>query len=320
MKKRVAGFMFGVMLVWLLTIGVGVSAADAAGAEKLRLTYVKLPLNVPTVLMKHFGMLEKELGKERIDVEWLEITAGGKQTQALAAGSVDIASVVSSTAAITARANGMDLKIVAAYARAPRAFNVMAIDPAIRKVADLKGRKVAGPKGSLLNQTLFAALLKNSLRPADVGYVHMPVPKALAALIGGSVDAALIAGPAVAKAESQGARVIANGQGLVKGLIVTAVGGPFLKQHADLVKRYLKVQRQTLAYMQAQPEETFRIVAQETGLSVEEVRRMYPWYDFNPAIDAADMTDLAATRDFLKQSGMLKASTDIEALVADMTR
>ena len=62
-----------------------------------------------------------------------------------------------------ARANGMDLKIVAAYARAPRAFNVMAIDPAIQKVADLKNRKVAGPKGSLLNQTLFAALLKNSL-------------------------------------------------------------------------------------------------------------------------------------------------------------
>jgi sulfonate transport system substrate-binding protein len=296
------------------------SATAAARVDKLRVTYVKLPLNVPTILVKHFKLLEKELAKDKIGVEWLEITSGGKQTQALAAGSIDIASVVSSTSAITARANGMDLKIVAAYARAPRAFNVMAIDPAIQRVTDLKGKKVAGPKGSLLNQTLFAALLQNGLRPEDVGYVHMPVPKALAALIGGSVDAALIAGPAVPQAEGQGARVIANGQGLVKGLIVTAVVESFLKQHGDLVKRYLKVQRKALAYMKAHPEQTCQIVADETGLSVDDVKRMYPWYDFNPSMDAADMADLAATQVFLKESGMLATSTDIQTLVDDRAR
>jgi sulfonate transport system substrate-binding protein len=318
MKKMIVGLLLGTISMVLPMIMTGASA-DTASVDTLRLTYVKLPLNVPTVLMKRFGLLEKELAKDKIGVQWLEITSGGKQTQALAAGSIDIASVLSSTAAITARANGMDLKIVAAYARAPQAFNVMAVNPAIKQVKDLKGRKVAGPKGSLLNQTLFAALLQNGLKPEDVGYVHMPVPKALAALIGGSVDAALVAGPAVPQAQFQGARVIANGQGLVKGLIVTAVGGPFLKQHGNLVKRYLQVQRQVLAYMREQPEKTYLIAAEETGLSVEDVRHMYPWYDFDPALNAEDMADLAATQDFLKQSSMLEQTTDIQALVEDMT-
>lgn len=319
MKKMTVGLLLG-LVFGLLSMINDSAAADTARLDKLRVTYVKLPLNVPSILVKHFGLLEKELARDKVGVEWLEITSGGKQTQALAAGSIDIASVVSSTAAITARANGMDLKIVAAYARAPRAFNVMAIDPAIQRVMDLKGKKVAGPKGSLLNQTLFAALLQKGLRPEDVGYVHMPVPKALAALIGGSVDAALIAGPAVPQAEGQGARVIANGQGLVKGLIVTAVAESFLKQHADLVKRYLKVQRKALAYMKAHPEQTYQIVADETDLSVGDVKRMYPWYDFNPSMDAADMADLAATQVFLKESAMLAASTDIQTLVEDRTR
>jgi sulfonate transport system substrate-binding protein len=307
-------------LMPIILYSYSVSAADAGQADKLRLTYVKLPLNVPMILVKHFELLEKEFAKDGITVEWYEITSGGKQTQALAAGSIDIASVVSSTAAISARANGMDLKIIAVFARAPRAFNVVAINPEIRNVADLKGKKVAGPKGSLLNQTLFAALLQNGLKPEDVGYVHMPVPKALAALVSRSVDAALIAGPTVPTAEKQGARIIANGEGLVKGLIVTAVGESFLEKHPNLVKRYLQVQRSALSFMQTHPDKTFEIVANETGLSKDEVKHMYAWYDFNPTINSSDMADLTATQAFLVQSGMLAAATDINALVEDMTR
>lgn len=188
----------------ILSLPMGAAVAGAARVDKLRVTYVKLPLNVPTIIVKHFGLLEEEFKKDNIGVEWLEITEGGKQIQALAAESIDIASVISSTSAITARANGLDLKITSAFSRAPRAFNIMAIDPTIKKVIDLKGKKVAGPKGSLLNQMLFAALIQSGQKPEDIGYVHMPVPKALAALVSGSVDGALVAGPAVSQGRKPG--------------------------------------------------------------------------------------------------------------------
>lgn len=302
----------------LLLAAATATAAESSQPAKMRITYVKLPLNVPSIIVKHLGLMEKEFGPDGIVIERPEITSGGKQTQALAAGAIDIASVVSSSAAITARANGVGLKIVAVFARAPRAFNIAVVDPGIRNVADLKGRKVAGPKGSLLNQTLFAALMSNGLHPEDVGYVHMGVPKAMAALIGGSVDAALIAGPFVPKAESQGARIIATGEGLVKGLIVTAVSQSFLERHPNLVRRYLAARKKAFAFMRKNPDETLAIVARETGIGIDDIKRMLPWYDFSMAITASDMADLQATQAFLLQSGMLQHPTRIEDMVVDI--
>lgn len=287
--------------------------------EKLRITYVKYPLNVPAVVVKNLGLLEKEFSGEKIAIERPEITSGGKQTQAMAAGSIDIASVISSTSAITARANGVDIKIVGIFARAPKAFNVMAMDPNIRTVSDLKGKTIGGPKGSLLNQTLFAALHNESIQPGAVNYVHMPVPKAMAALLGKSIDAALIAGPGVPKAKAQGAHIVVNGEGLVKGLIVTAVRGQFLEMYPEIVKRYLRVQKDAIAFMTENPQKTYEIVAQETGLGIEDVKNMYSWYNFDPEFQPADITDLKDTQKFLLDSGMLEKPTSIEDMIEDLT-
>jgi sulfonate transport system substrate-binding protein len=70
----------------------------------------------------------------------------------------------------------------------------MAKNQAIKTVADLKGKTVAGPKGTLLHHLLFVALKKEGLKPADMTFVNMGIPQAQAALISGSIDAALIAG------------------------------------------------------------------------------------------------------------------------------
>jgi ABC-type nitrate/sulfonate/bicarbonate transport system substrate-binding protein len=61
--------------------------------------------------------------------------------------------------------------------RAPKAFNVMAKNPAIKKIADLKSKTVAGQKGSALNHLLFVALKKEGLTPADIKYVNMAGPR-----------------------------------------------------------------------------------------------------------------------------------------------
>ncbi len=317
--KRTVRALFFLTVVLIFSMAAGAFAGNTPALETLRITYVKLPLNVPAIIVKHFKLLEKEFKADRIKIERPEITSGGKQIQALAAGSIDIASVISSTSAIMARANGVDLKIISVFARAPRAFNIVAIDPTITDVISLKGKKVAGPKGSLLNQTLFAALVANGMSPQDVGYVHMGVPKALAALIGGSVDAALIAGPFLPKAESQGAHIIATGEGLVKGLIVTALKESFLKQYPEVVKRYINVQNKALIFMKEKPEQTFEIVAQETGLTLENVKSMYSWYDFNMSITPSDIADLSGTQTFLIDSGMLDKPTDIKSLLNDMS-
>jgi len=305
-----------VCLIGIVFIFGSSKVSAAAKVNKISITYVKLPLNVPAILAKRLGLFEKEFGPDGISIDRPELTAGPRQTEAMAAGSVQFASVLSTDSAVLARANGVDLKVISVFSRAPGGYNLMARNPSIKKVSDLKGKTVAGPKGSLLNQLLFAALKKEGLKPADVKYVNMAGVQAQAALISGSVDAALIAGPALIKAEASGARVIANGEGLVRGLIVVAVSGPFLKNHPDLVKRYLKVHDQSLQYFKNHPDESVKLVAEETEISQVDVRRMLPWYDFDPRITDADIADMAATQTFLRENEMLTNTLDIKDLIA----
>ena len=312
MRKWIVCFCVVVMALIFGTSGI----RAAAKVDKISITYVKLPLNVPAILAKRLGLFEKEFGPNGISIERPELTAGPRQTEAMAAGSVQFASVLSSDSAILAKANGVDLKVIAVFSRAPKAFNVMTKNPAIKGVADLKGKTVAGPKGSLLNQLFFAALKKEGLKPTDVKYVNMAGIQAQAALVGGSVDAALIAGPSQIKAEDSGARVIANGDGLVKGLIVIAVSGPFLRNYPDLVKRYLNVHDQALQYFKTHPEESAKLVAEETEIGEADVKRMLLWYDFDPRITDSDIADMAATQTFLQENEMLTNTLDIKDLIA----
>ena len=184
---------------------------------------VSTPLNVPSIVEKKLGLLEKEFAKDKIAVQYPEITVGSKQTEAMAAGSLHFAHALGGTSAILAAANGVDLKIIAIYSRAPKAFVVLTKGDKIQKVSDLKGKKVAGPKGTILHQLILAALAKEGLKPDDIQFVSMDLPSSAAALMNGSVDAALSAGPDAIRAEKAGARILTTGEGLVEATIVTAV-------------------------------------------------------------------------------------------------
>ena len=128
-----------------------------------------------------------------------------------------------------------------------------------------------------------------------------------------------MAGPDVPQALAQGAHVITNGEGLLDATIVIAVNGKFLQAQPELVKRYMKVHAASLQFMKDHPEEVYQMAAQETGLSVDQVKEMYPWYDFAPAITAADRTDLDKTQDFLIQNGLLAQKIDLNKYIQDMT-
>ncbi len=56
----------------------------------------------------------------------------------------------------------------------------------IKSATDLVGKKVAGPKGTILHQVLISALDKEGLSMDDVEFVNMGIPEASAALSDGA--------------------------------------------------------------------------------------------------------------------------------------
>jgi len=325
MKNKLIALLLTLFTLTAILAGCGNSAPKApekkaaAPLKELKVTYVKAPLNIPSIVDKNNQTIAKGFEKDGTKVSFPEITSGAKQTEALAAGSLDIASCLGGTSAILAASNGADVKVVGIYSRAPKAFNIMVKDPAIKTAADLKSKRVAGPKGTILHQILAAALVKEKLTLKDVEFRSVnSIPPAVNALLTGEVDAALVAGAEVLRAQRAGARILANGEGLVNATIVVGVSGKFLKEHPEAVKKFMALHQESIDFMKKNPDKAFEFTAKETGLSTDDVKLMAPWYDFSTAITEKDIKDLEETQDFLLANDMQKKKIDIKSMIAEV--
>ncbi len=309
-RSSVKKALLAVLIV--LTAAAGFAfAADMP--EAMGITYVKAPLNVPSIVAKYNQVFEKAYPGVRLSFP--EITEGPKQTAALAAEEIGIASCLGSTSAILAASEGLDVKIIGIYSRAPKAFMIIVRDPAIKSVKDLKGKKVAGPKGTILHQLLAAALDKEGMTVKDIEFIQMDLSSGANALSTGSVDAALLAGPAAYNALTSGARMLKNGEGLVDATIVIATTEKFAQKYPEAVSRFLKTHNDTLTWIKKNPDKAAEMTQKETRLPMDGVRMMMPWYDFDSKIRKSDIAELAKTQEFMIENGLQRNKIDVNSLI-----
>lgn len=323
LKKAFSGLLALTLLLALGVTGCGESEPSTAERplpKEINASYVALPLNVPSIVAKEQQLFEKEFDKDGIAFRYHNIVAGPAQTEALAAGSLDFASVLGGTSAILARAQGIDLKVIANYSMSPRGFGIIVpTSGPVKTVADLKGRKVGTAKGTIAHQLLAAALAREGLSTEDVEFLHMELTDAAAAVQAGQLDAAVVGEPLLTKAVDSGkARLLTDGEGLINAQIVVAVRGEFARQHPDLVRRYLRVQQEAVNFVQEHTEEALTAAAKENNMEIQAVKAIYPKYDFSLDLDAKALEELKNTAGFLKEVGLLKPEVDIEQLVQNL--
>ncbi|WP_244835372.1 NrtA/SsuA/CpmA family ABC transporter substrate-binding protein [Clostridium sp. BJN0001] len=318
--KIIKGLLIGISIVSLIgcssTSNTNSKTTESIDYPKeINITYVKSPLNVPSIIQKKDNLFGKEFGKDNINVNFENITSGPEQTAALAAGEIDFLHALGGTSALIAASKGVDLKIINTYSRSPKGFMILTKDPSIKTAKDLKDKKVAGPKGTILHQVLIAALSKEGCTENDVKFMNMGIPEASSALESGSVDASLLAGPAALKEINNGATVVADGEGLVDGIIVTAVSTKFAEKYPELVERFKKVENETLDYINNNEDECLQKVSDEVGLTLDETKEMYKWYDFNIDITENDINSLNDTQKFLIDNKMQDSKIDINKII-----
>ena len=288
------------------------ATADAeTSIDKLTVTYVTSPLNVPTILEKDQGIFEKELG---VPVEYAELTSGADQTQALASGDVQILYAVGATSVILSAANGADIKVLNMYSRSPKAFCMYSKDESLTTPESLKGKTIAGPTGTNLHELLVSYLAQADMALDDVNYVNMSIPDAKAGLDGGSVDVALLAGATAYNAEQQGYHLVADGEGLISALIAVATTQKFYDEHPDVIKKLNAAQEEIASYMANNQEATMETVAATLDLDVDAVKELYGFYDFSTEITDADKEGFQKTADFMYESGMIENELDVNTL------
>ncbi len=292
-----------------------VPAANAFTVDTVTATYVSSPLNVPSIIEKAQGRFASLYEKMGLKFAYSNLTSGADQTAALASGDIQILNAVGGTSILLAAANGADIKIISMYSRSPKAFMMFSNDPTINSPKDLKGKTIAGPKGTNLHELLAAYLATEGMTISDVNYLSMNIPNALAALEGGSVDVALQAGPSAYNCIKNGKHLITNGDGLIAAIIATATSQKFYDANKEIIDAFAAEQESIVSFMNDHHAEAMQIVAKSLDLDVQAVEDMFAMYDFSPAVTEKDLAELQKTEIFLRDSGMTEAPVDVKTLM-----
>ncbi|WP_206957853.1 sulfonate ABC transporter substrate-binding protein [Trinickia acidisoli] len=248
-----------------LGVGFGQAAhAQGATAKTLRIGYQKYGT---LTLLKARGTLEKRLSSQGIAVSWFEFPAGPQLLEGLNAGAIDFGTV-GETPPIFAQAAGVDFVYVGNEPPAPTSEAIVVPhNSPIKSVSDLRGKRVALNRGSNVHYLLVRALKHTGLQYSDIQPIYLAPSDARAAFTQGSIDAWVIWDPYFAAIEKQaGARVIADGTGLVDNLQFYLAGRRFAAAQPQLVRAVLDGLADADAWAKASPVAVANELAPLVGL------------------------------------------------------
>lgn len=257
---------------WLAiaTATLSIAAAIPSQAAELRIGFQKS--SALHTLQKADGSLEKKLKELDVTVKWVEFPAGPQLLEGLNVGAVDVG-YVGEAPPIFAQAAGAQFVYIGNDPASPAAEAILVQkDSPIKSVSDLKGKKVALNKGSNVHYLLAKLVEKAGLKLTDLDVRYLPPADARAAFESNSVDAWVIWDPFAAAAEKQlGARVLANGEGVVNNYQYYLAQRDYAKKNPQVIEALFAASVEKGAWVKANVKEAAALIAPLQGLPVEVV-------------------------------------------------
>lgn len=289
-------FIFGSGLVWAETVSFTVA-------------YNPMPFNLPSIIERHWGLLEKE----GVEPQYASFTVGYAMSEAMAAGNLDIAPAMGLTSAVVARAGGRDIKIVGMYSQAPSAFG-LAVKPGTLSLDNLRGARIAVPLGTEAHLLLTKILAEQGLTTRDVQLVNMLIPDGMAALQSGQVDAAMVVEPVMSRLQAANQiEVLRDGTDLILGMTVTVM--PERMVGTPAAAMFERAHQASLRLMETDKERVLETAASELNLALELVHQIFAKYCFARDITPEVIEEIENTIAFLAEEGIIRRKVSLEELL-----
>ncbi|WP_186116664.1 aliphatic sulfonate ABC transporter substrate-binding protein [Burkholderia gladioli] len=292
------------------------TAAPAAPAE-IRVDYAYY--SPESLVIRHFGWLEDEFKPDHVAIRWLLSLGSNRALEYLNSGAADFGSTAG-LAAVLGRANGNPIRAVYVFSRPEWTALVVRKDSPIHTLADLKGRKIAATRGTDPFLFTLRALHTVGLTRDDVELVNLQHPDGRTALANGQVDAWAGLDPHMAAAQvDDGARLLYRNVGFnTYGFL--NVREAFASQYPQAVTRVLKVYEKARLWIVAHPDETARIVADESKVSLPVAKLQLQRNDFSdPVPGETQRAALKAAAPVLTEEQLVKPGVDpakvVDALI-----
>ncbi|CAB5280208.1 aliphatic sulfonate ABC transporter substrate-binding protein [Burkholderia multivorans] len=287
--------------------------AHAAAPAEIRVDYAYY--SPESLVIRHFGWLEDAFKADRTSVRWVLSLGSNRALEYLNSGAVDFGSAAG-LASVLARANGNPIHAVYVFSRPEWTALVVRKDSPIRSLADLKGKKIAATRGTDPFLFTLRALHTVGLTRDDVELVNLQHPDGRTALANGQVDAWAGLDPHMAAAQlDDGARLLYrnvafNTYGLLN------VRDAFARQYPEAVTRVLQVYERAREWIVAHPDETARIVADESKVSLQVATLQLQRNDFgDPVPGERQRAALKAAAPVLTAEQLVKPGVDPAKIV-----
>ncbi|MBB5417573.1 aliphatic sulfonate ABC transporter substrate-binding protein [Paraburkholderia atlantica] len=287
--------------------------AHAAPLDELKLDYAYY--SPESLVIKRNGWLEQEFAADHTQVKWVLSLGSNRALEYLNSGAIDIGSTAG-LAAVLGKANGNPIRAVYIYSRPEWTALVVRKDSPIKTVADLKGKKIAATKGTDPFLFTLRALHTAGLSRDDVEIVNLQHPDGRTALANGQVDAWAGLDPHMAAAQiDDGARLLYRNVDFNTWGFLNA-REDFIRDHQDALARVLKVYEKARVWIAAHPDDTARIVAEESKVSLPVAKLQLSRNDFSqPQPGARQIAALKAAAPILVDEQLVKSGTDLNAII-----
>ncbi|TCS80098.1 ABC transporter substrate-binding protein [Pectinatus cerevisiiphilus] len=320
MKKIIIGILIAVIAIAGIKAALSFQqkqtdqTAQSNNARVIRIGYQAS--SSLTVLEKTQKILENELAKDNVKVEYRLFLAGPPMNEALASGQIDIANM-GPLPAISAKGNGINVKAIGrSYSDDYYYSLLIRPDSDISSLADLKGKKIGVQLGSGAYVFFLFLLDQNHLSLDDFNVVNMTTSDQKSALQNNNVDAVVTWQPFVADIELDNAgKTLINSKGVIKTAGVYLMRTEFGEKNPDLVKKFLKAHEDTAAYLKDHPDESLKAMAEDSKIPELPLQKSLQTIDWDINFTQDDLNTFTKIKDLMKNQGNIKKDFDINDFI-----
>jgi len=220
-------------------------------------------------------------------------------------GRADVA-CVADFAFVTKSFKAGNLKVIGAIARSVGAHIVARRDSGITKPADLAGKSVAVPKGTIAEFSLGAYCQRNGVPYQSLNIVYLPPADIVEAIRKGTVNAACVWSPFIERIKGYlgNDTVLLPSQGRTDYYLLLVTRDDVVREKPAVVERLLKTMIQAETFVRQHPDEAMQIIAKKTGLTIDQVRGGWPEEKYEVRMGQDLLTIMEAEADWMIRNNL----------------
>ena len=303
-RVRLAAMLVAALAATVAAATSAFGGGQAVAPDKVVIAYQPGMGYAPLIIMKNQRTLEKRY--PGLQVEYRVLPSGTAITNGMISEQIHVGAMGTGPF-LVGYARGIDWKMIAPLNEAD--LWLMAKDPNIKTIADLKGKRIATPTNTSIQAAMLRKMAEVRLgdsKALDAGLLAMDHPDAMQALLAGQIDAHLTSPPFQFQERNRGAHIVARSYGYFGahtflGAVVTE---KFYREYTPFSNQLYRDVANAIKLVKTNPKKVAQILQDEAG-GAPSARQFKQWIG-NPAITYTTRPrGLMRTATFMSRTGQL---------------